>query len=82
MVLLTHGAPLDDDVRSALVTQGIPVYEEAVASLRGAEMELAEIVLEGGTVLGRAGLFVAPDQKQVPLIDGWDSKPRTTATFG
>lgn len=69
VMLLTNGVSLDAATRSALEAAGIPVHEAPIASLQGPDNELHAVVLENGTTLERRGLFVAADQKQVPLVE-------------
>lgn len=69
VVLLTHGAPIDDAVRARLGALGVPVYDAPIATLKGPGDRLASIELADGTALAREGLFVAAPQRQVPLVE-------------
>jgi thioredoxin reductase len=70
VVVLSHGAALPEETLGALAAAGVPVHTQRVARLEGQGRDLERIVLEGGEVLARRGLFVAAPQRQVPLVAG------------
>jgi thioredoxin reductase len=64
LVLFTDGAAeLSDDDRARLGRNGVVVRDERVERLVGTEGRLEGVVLQGGEVVRRAGLFVWPEQE-------------------
>lgn len=68
VVVLSHGRPMEAEVRDQLASFKVPVFDSPVVELAGPGRELSAIHLQDGTVLGRRGLFVQADQQQVPLV--------------
>jgi len=65
VVLCTGGpAQLPADARASLDRWGIPVHEEAIVRLEGADGRLERIILKHGAPLERTALFFCTDQRQ------------------
>ncbi|MEO1269474.1 MAG: NAD(P)/FAD-dependent oxidoreductase [Myxococcota bacterium] len=69
VVLFTNGEPLDPQADVRLRQLGIPTFHSPIVRLEGDGGELDRVVLEGGEAIERRGLFVAPRQRQVSLIE-------------
>ena len=64
LILFTDGGELSGEDRQRIERSGIAVRDERVERLTGADGKLEAIVLEGGKVVPRSGLFLWPDQEQ------------------
>jgi thioredoxin reductase len=69
VVVLTGGAALDEEQAGALREAGVEIYTQPVARLAGEGRELETIHFEDGSTLARGALFVATEQRQVPLVE-------------
>lgn len=64
LVLFTDGpAELSDERRARIAGHGIVIREERVERLAGSNGRLEAVVLEGGEVVPRAGMFFMPAQE-------------------
>ncbi len=65
LILFTDGGEeLSDDARAQIERNGITIRDERVERLQGNSGNLEAVVLRGGEVVPRAGLFVWPGQEQ------------------
>lgn len=68
VVVLTHGAPVDEETLATLTSLHIPIHTSKIVRLTGEEEQLQHIHFEDGTHIERQGMFVHATQHPVPLV--------------
>lgn len=64
LILFTDGpSELTDEQRAGIERNGIHIREERIDRIRGGKGQVDEVVLKGGEVVRRTGLYISPGQK-------------------